>query len=77
MSTSRRCSSNGKATLERGRQLSRMGAVMYLGKTTPTNLNNQKGNKMVEKVKIVKDAVMTAAVIAVVVGVLCFAAGGV
>ena len=32
---------------------------------------------MVEKAKIVKDAIMTAAVIAVVVGVLCFAAGGV
>ena len=35
-----------------------------------------KGNKMVEKAKIVKDAVMTAAVIAVAVGFLAFLAGG-
>lgn len=32
---------------------------------------------MIEKVSIIKDAIMTAAVIAVVVGALCFAAGGV
>lgn len=32
---------------------------------------------MIEKASIIKDAIMTSAVIAVVVGVLCFAAGGV
>ena len=32
---------------------------------------------MIEKASLIKDSIMTAAVIAVVVGVLCFAAGGV
>ena len=32
---------------------------------------------MIEKASIIKDAIMTAAVIAVIVGALCYAAGGV
>lgn len=32
---------------------------------------------MIEKASIIKDAIMTATVIAVVVGALCYAAGGV
>lgn len=32
---------------------------------------------MIEKATVIKDAIMTAAVIAVVVGALCYAAGGV
>ena len=38
---------------------------------------NRDGVRMIEKATVIKDAIMTAAVIAVVVGVLCFAAGGV
>lgn len=41
------------------------------------NLENRQGVRMIEKASIIKDAIMTAAVIAVVVGALCYAAGGV
>jgi hypothetical protein len=46
----------------------------HLAPETGVDLN--RGNNMVEKAKIVKDAVMTAAVIAVTVGFLAFLAGG-